>query len=317
VKSIAKLNPAVIAIDVNLRSPDPLGKVRSRAGDNGPTLPVSSDYVGETADLLQTIRDLPESSKLVLARSIGLPDEQEALYVTESDVYDGFDFQSATVALGYIDLPDDIRYVPPVLRRKDKGSFDSFAIAIVRQANPGALTGWDWTEPRFGGFLTRDTIPSVPAHAILHPGADSRALAARLQHHIVLIGGDWHRDAVDRGPDVDSHYTPVGDIPGVFVHANYVETILFHRLYSFLPGGRAVDLLLSLLLVYVLALDLNFWVRISTVILLVIASLMLSCLLLLMLGVFCDVLAIDVLLIGHWFIEGNRIVTGAEPVGEA
>ena len=45
------------------------------------------------------------------------------------------------------------------------------------------------------------------------------------------MGGTWHALAFGRGVKIDTHLTPVGQIGGVFIHANYIEALLDSRTY--------------------------------------------------------------------------------------
>ncbi|MEX3788831.1 hypothetical protein [Paraburkholderia sp. BR14374] len=43
---------------------------------------------------------------------------------------------------------------------------------------------------------------------------------------IVMMGRGWHVLAVNRGALVDQHFSPVGDISAIYLHANHVTSIL-------------------------------------------------------------------------------------------
>jgi CHASE2 domain-containing sensor protein len=297
---IAKRDPALIAVDVSLSSPDPLGEVRSSTRDQSVTLPVASDFLPETVEFLQQIRQTAQECPVVLAKTIRKEEPSEPWYVEEADVYDGFDFQSSQVTFGYILLKDDVRQVPPNVTVKDGWSIDSFPLAIVRAARPHALKGWDWREAQFGGFIVQEQMSTVAAREVLEPGLHGDALGKRLRHQIVLVGGNWHQWARGRGPAVDQHDTPVGPIPGVFLHANYVETILAHALYPAAPWGRFIEIGLGLILILVLAAPIPALLQLAFVIMEIIASVLLTYFALLLVGSFCDVVVISLLLLGHW-----------------
>jgi CHASE2 domain-containing sensor protein len=71
-------------------------------------------------------------------------------------------------------------------------------------------------------------------------------LKSMVAHHVVIIGGAWHTDSYKRGEVVDSHLTPAGMIPGVFVHANYVQALLTHQTHR--PWGKKVGVFIEILL---------------------------------------------------------------------
>jgi CHASE2 domain-containing sensor protein len=55
-------------------------------------------------------------------------------------------------------------------------------------------------------------------------------------HRIVLVGGDWGLRSKGSDERVDIvRNTPVGDIPGVYVHATYIESLL-HGTIREMPG---------------------------------------------------------------------------------
>jgi CHASE2 domain-containing sensor protein len=83
-----------------------------------------------------------------------------------------------------------------------------------------------------------------------------------LRGKTVLIGGSWHAYAYGRGPMVDSHSSPVGSIPGVFLHANYAAAILDGRTHPPAPNvfGRSVDAITLILLAVLFALPMG-WGR--------------------------------------------------------
>lgn len=48
-----------------------------------------------------------------------------------------------------------------------------------------------------------------------------------IEHHAVIIGGNWHRSELRAGERIDQHDTPAGIISGSMLHANYTEALLF------------------------------------------------------------------------------------------
>ena len=45
----------------------------------------------------------------------------------------------------------------------------------------------------------------------------------------MIVGGAWNRYAYGRGPRIDERTTPADTAPAVFLHANWVESILQQR----------------------------------------------------------------------------------------
>src|SRR5581483_3571729 len=72
---------------------------------------------------------------------------------------------------------------------------------------------------------------------------------------VVLIGGDWHSRALGRGDFADRYLTPAGKIPGVFIHAGYVEGFLNQRFIT--PAAKLFLIIFDIFLALALALSLK------------------------------------------------------------
>jgi len=81
----------------------------------------------------------------------------------------------------------------------------------------------------------------------------------KIQGRVVLIGANWHQLGSNRGDLVDSYSTPVGKLPGVFIHANYVQAILDGRSFQLFEWNTLVEWFFGLLLTYVTALPTKWW----------------------------------------------------------
>src|SRR5581483_10199406 len=194
------------------------------------------DYAEETRTLLHTIRELAARRKIVLAQTIKFDANRE--YVLASDIYGGFDFGAAApnVRKGYLALP-----------LAGGGSVDSFALAIVKAYNADALQRLPHGSSHFplGGFIEANKFHTVAAGAVLK--GDPAALAL-LAHRAVILGAGWHRLAYGAGAPVDLHFSPVGEVAGALLHANFVEAIVDGRIFS--PAGekslKALEFFLAL-----------------------------------------------------------------------
>ena len=78
-----------------------------------------------------------------------------------------------------------------------------------------------------------------------------------IQTKIVIISGAWHTFAYQRGPIVDSYYTPAGYMTGSIIHANYIEALLDRRVYRPMANRVAdgIEFILVLLTVLVFAME--------------------------------------------------------------
>lgn len=141
------------------------------------------------------------------------------------------------VALGHIMLPVDKRQIAlQTLARdwEDKRPlkpYDSLALATVTSYE-NALQAQNKTRDKatiaasmpkefvYGRFAPDSAFLKIPATALFK---NTSFAAAQCRHHIVVIGGVWHQNT---GKLVESFRSPIGYIPGVYFHANYVEALL-------------------------------------------------------------------------------------------
>lgn len=216
----AAANPRLVALDFSLRSPSPEGN------------PINHrDYKAETEKLVKVIAEIGKKCPVVIPKALG-PEEDDG-FTIDSDVYDGYDFEGAAVLKGYIALPFDERLVPAApVSLKNGSRLDSFAGAIVRAVHPELLSKESDVEDTlpYGDFMNLEQFNRVSAEDVLRNVPSAMAAIA---HRLVIIGGHWRNEAVDRWDYVDLHGSPNGNMPGVALHANYVEAILDSRVY---PG---------------------------------------------------------------------------------
>jgi len=165
------------------------------------------------------------------------------------------------VSVGYINLPADRREVPLQFQAEEfdnsgQKEFDSFALQIVSACaarfdfsrsplvcggSPAVVSGYrdvvDLTKEHdfaYAGFISRSAFSgyTVPAQDLLHASQlsagdwDASPFPGELTNRAVLIGATWHEFGHQRGPLIDAYSSPAGQMPGVFLHANYVEAIL-------------------------------------------------------------------------------------------
>jgi CHASE2 domain-containing sensor protein len=213
----------VIALDFDLRSPTPDGK------------PVESpDYADETKKFLETVRRVAPRRAVVLPRTIW---KNGGEYITNADIYNGYDFGSPNVFEGYIALPYDRLKIPLTLKLREGMPLDSFSMAIVRAFRPRALDDLPQAiDALYGSFINEKDFDRKTAHEVLD--ADPNVLREYLGGRVVIVGGAWSKWAYGIGQRIDIHETPMGSMPGAYLHANYVEAILGMRTYA--PFGERV-----------------------------------------------------------------------------
>ena len=300
VQELATAGPSVIALDFDLRSPDPTGKSKAVTADKTISIAEHPEYVEETAELLRAIDKLPTNVDVVLPKTLGL---DESGYRGEADVYEGFQF-SRPVRHGFISLSDDIRHIPRILNLSGGQELDSLAIAIVRAFRVDELNRKDWHKMMSASFIPRDPNHELRASLVLGKSKESRGiLTEKTKGRVVLVGANWHRLGFGRGELVDSYRTPVGTLPGVFIHANYVQAILDGRSFNLFRWNTALEWLFGLLLTYITVLPVPAWRKGALFAGAVASPFVASYLALQNWGVYCDVGVVYALLLLHLLVE--------------
>jgi CHASE2 domain-containing sensor protein len=297
VNALDEANPAVIAIDFDLRSPDPGGN------------PVEQpELQGETQKLLEAVRNVASRRRIVLPKTIVWDDAQE-MFVAESDIYKDFPFNSDNVRYGYIIFNDDRRRVPLLTAEMANGApVKSFSQAIVQAYRPNLLERYpEGDELPYGGFIRQEKFKDsiVTARDVL---ARRPEAFQKIAHKVVLIGSGWSSRGYKRGEMVDTFHTPVGALPGVFVHANYAEALLDGRIYRPFHGWLllALEIFWSLAVALPFALDLKPWKKFVSVAIICLIIVIVSYLSLMSLNLFYDFFAPILLVIAHGTFEQVR-----------
>jgi hypothetical protein len=166
--------------------------------------------------------------------------------------------------IGYINAPEDRREIPLVENafQTDHSSpfpFRSFALAVVdahergrgtTRADPLVANAINSHSPLFGTFMPEAAFQSIINADDLYRG-DAKAINY-CAGKIVLIGGKWHElpgpsGGVGYGRSIDTHLSPVGMIPGLLFHANYIESLKSGSFRPIVPWyvGVIVDLMLG------------------------------------------------------------------------
>jgi len=238
-RSLGASHSSVLALDFDLRSPDPSTPL------------IQEPYRQETDDLVSEIVRQAATHKIVLAKTIWT-DEHTGKYVLDSDVFQAYgictaldkdgnwrnegtpDFPidsiaAANISCGYVALPVDMRLVPG---RIEVGTepLDSFALAIARAVSPADAS--DATDMNFGSDMGIAVWNN--ANAVLTPVEAAQLLSTKpqaLDNKIIIIGAGWSSLASGRGSPVDTHSTPAGMLSGSMIHGNFVEAILGRRTF--------------------------------------------------------------------------------------
>ena len=314
--------PLIIAMDFDLRLPDP------------ERLSIPEDYREESEILARAVLQIAEDREIVLPANVSFakgggyamdPSLFQVFGICSRVAKDGTWTHEGTPALpisanarrnircGYIELPPDMRSLPPVLSLDNGGELDSFSLAITRLRSPDAARSLGHTM-RYASFV-RSEDPNQPAALDLKSRRQFSAsevlggdidLKEALAGAIVIVGGSWSPLAAGRGKTpVDSKVTPVGSIPGARVHSNYVEALLDSRTYPAVPHRvimwceAAFGILASLLF----ALCTTVWRQLGSVVALTIALLVIQWALINFLGIVFEALLLVISVWLHSFLE--------------
>ncbi|HYC58723.1 MAG TPA: OmpA family protein [Thermoanaerobaculia bacterium] len=239
---VADANPAAIGLDVGLEMNRP--DVR----------PQWNLLTGDEQAFLRAVDAAAKRCPVILPRTITGSEHLASRY----DLFDAIAFSGdAAVAYGHTSSARDPRQIPTRVRVDKIDLLDSFAMAVFRTVTrevPAKLDDPDHAWP-YSFFLPTSTfVPKdapvgrdglLTARAVL---SASPAQAKRwLERQVVLIGGTWRVAPHDGSDFADAHRTPMGTLPGVVVHANYVQSLLWDAMYAMPRTWRlALEIVLAL-----------------------------------------------------------------------
>jgi len=296
VNKLVSVNVYVIALDFDVRLPKP------------DSTEIPEDYRSETQTFIDAIKAAARhGKKVVLATPISFAGED--LYRQDSDIYQANglclngektpdtiierpDPVTSNVVCGYIALPDDPLRIPPPIKMVDGSEMDPFALAVAKAANAQVILRLMQKKKELGylDFITHDMF--VQAKAILSARAVRLGAIGpeALDSKVVIIGAGWSRDASSRGPPVDMHPTPVGDMVGVELHANFAEAFLDSRVFDAVSQDilDTSEFLFGTFAAIVFALIPHFWGKAIGLLVLMTTMFVISALALRLFGVFFD-----------------------------
>ncbi|HKR61472.1 MAG TPA: CHASE2 domain-containing protein [Pyrinomonadaceae bacterium] len=307
-KKINSANPAAIAVDIDLSSQTADGSFIEHP-----------DYREEDATLLRTINAICLERPVVLPRRLVSKKNESSFlghehleYGPLPALFDYYSFDSkaqANLRVGFVSLPYDIRQVPLYLKMKDGSSVESFAAATARTVSNPAVEharAENLNGLPYGTFLAPWGTTLIGAGDLSRTETD--ALKRLIEHKIVLVGGAWHEKAYREGPQVDTHLTPVGEISGVLVQANYIEALLSRWTSRPLskPLGVTVDVALAAVIALIFAWNMRPWVKLVWATALSFVLILITYVFWQNLGLFFD-FSIPLFLLGsHTFVEKVR-----------
>jgi len=150
------------------------------------------------------------------------------------------------VRIGNINAPTDLREVPLVTRTVDpEGRSMSVALAtatayeeaiqrLPRTADKKRIrSAIAHDENVFASFIQESEFQKIPIQELAE---GARSALEKCRGRIIIIGGNFRED-LGHGTWVDSYETPVGEMRGMYLHANYIEALLDDRYQSEVPLG--------------------------------------------------------------------------------
>lgn len=290
-----------VALDVDLRAPH-----RTEPGFE------FLDYQKEDAALLAAVGRMCDAGRNVVLGTSVLFDGDG--YVEVPSIFTPLRANYPCLQTGYLQLPYDLRLVPGQLELRNGGPLDSLSLKVVSLINPTAhklAVSQADRGFRYARYLSEaDYRPaSGPKYAFSWQqlkNADIKDIHRDISDKVVLIGGNWHADAQGQGPTVDTKSSPVGPLPGVFLHANYIEALdgeggTFSPLSD--TAAEVIEFLLAMALALVAALEIHSGWKWSAFFASLVLSVILSYVLLANLGIFLDFLVPVLILIGHTLVE--------------
>ena len=157
------------------------------------------------------------------------------------------------VTLGHLHIPEDPRQIPLRIRLSDSSAqirdIDSFAMAIVAGYdfhnhvvpvtldNPLLKRAIAKGKFVYGAFLPISGFWRIPARDLFNGSAEAKSAC---RGRIVIIGPTWHAFGPGRGPRFEEMLSPVGDVPALYLHANYVAALLEGHYRAPIPIGMAL-----------------------------------------------------------------------------
>lgn len=253
IRKAADAKAAVIALDINVTAEEPDSYGRRKSANE---------------KMLAAIR-YAEGLHIPVVLTFGFQDPNSRDRRPLDNVFTQYqlpDFSNESIPyrtrVGFDEAPADRREIPLVVagRRADgaEADYSSFALQIV-DAYEKTLDITPYTrvalarqienhEFVYTSFLLQTQFPHVSAQALL---TGNGSALERLQHRIVLIGGNRHEN---KGSSDwrDNHRLPPLEMRGMYFQANRIEGLLDNRISTLVPRWIAllVDLALGVLLIH-------------------------------------------------------------------
>jgi CHASE2 domain-containing sensor protein len=280
-------NPRAIAIDVDLSSPDAARPV------------IQPDYLKETNQFFDALRNAASEDCPIFLSAAIRPDAKRNTYQRLANIFDGTSLGDH-VYTGYILLPADIRNIPPLVEISDGTTMRSIVARMAEVTQHHRVSIPTAEQVSFGVFRAPESFEQYAAGKVLEARVDD--LKKWFAHQYVLIGGDWTADNVT-GAHIDHHMTPAGDIAGVFVHANYLQSLIGGPIGALGELTRAAIELGTALSFSILFVAARGWWKLVFLLLVNLGLIVLTYLFLDVLGVFFEAVVPITLLGGHAIIE--------------
>jgi hypothetical protein len=309
VKSLDAAGASIIALDFDLRVPDPDANVTP--GDYADVDPYKP-YRDETDQLVRVIDDVAKRRKIVLVKTFGYGDDGG--YAFEGDAFQAYGIcnklnrngswqnpgtkefpltpqAQKNIYCGYIALMPDKRLVPPSIKISGQaGKLDSFPFAIARARDPEhppSLLNREYYSTYITDKVRDNPNVTLDSADLIH---DPKAAGKIVRGAPVIIGAGWHLHSYGRGLLVDMHDTPIGEINGSLIHENMAEALMSNRIYPALPAPylEILEISAGMLAALVFAGIVALWARVLAVLMAILVLFGVQWLTLQLFGTFLD-----------------------------
>ena len=281
VDRLSQYNAKAIALDFDLRLPDPGLKVVP-----GDFSGISPDTLADVKTLIRSIgRAAAAGRKVVLSRSIAFG--KNGGYVFAPDIYQAFGICLArkgdgwlnpglpefpldaraqkNITCGYVALPYDMRLMPPRLYAGGGQEVDSFAFVLAQATKPHIAKAAIF-DNSYGSYIPPHVLEEndalISANRLLSADPD---IEEWVDGSAVIVGGQWHALGEDAGERTDTHLTPIGPVSGAVIHENFAEAILDSRVYGQVPEWtlHAAEILFSLIAIVAFSYFSSLWLELG------------------------------------------------------
>jgi hypothetical protein len=218
------------------------------------------------------------------------------------------------ITRGHVNFSVDMRKLPGVVPMKDGKDLDSLSLAVTHITDPIAyadIVHHDDRGFRFAQFLTPEDFATRDGRQFIFSGVDVERMSLNelreaLADRTVIIGGHYQPTARGVGDYIDMFNSPGGLESGAMLHANYVEAMR-DPVSNFAPvSDRTAEIIewcLACILALIGALEVHAGWKWAGFLISLVASVILTFVLLQNLGIFLDFFIPILMILAHTVVE--------------